>query len=74
MIRNARCSHPGPPAVVAQAAMLAGTGGIGRKPSGASVDGDKATAAMDAEDLVQVCAAWGFDVPIAVFASLLSDN
>ena len=54
--------------------MLAGTGGIGRKPSGASVDGDKATAAMDAEDLVQVCAAWGFDVPIAVFASLLSDN
>ncbi len=34
----------------------------------------KSTDAVDAEDLVQVCKAWGFDVQIAKLAPLLQEN
>ena len=34
----------------------------------------KPTDAVDAEDLVQVCTAWGFDVQIPVLAPLLQEN
>ena len=30
--------------------------------------------AVDAKDLVQVCAAWGFDVQIPIFVPLLQEN
>ena len=34
----------------------------------------KSTDAVDAEDLVQVCTAWGFDVRIPVLAPLTQEN
>ncbi len=34
----------------------------------------KTTDAVDAEDLVQVCKAWGFDVQISILAPLLQEN
>ena len=34
----------------------------------------KPTDAIDAEDLVQVCTEWGFDVQIAVLTQLLQEN
>ncbi len=34
----------------------------------------KPTDAVDAEDLVQVCKAWGFDVQISIFVPLLQEN
>ena len=34
----------------------------------------KPTDAVDAEDLLQVCTAWGFDVQITVLTTLLQEN
>ena len=34
----------------------------------------KPTDAVDAEDLMQVCTAWGFDVRITVLTTLLQEN
>ena len=34
----------------------------------------KPTAAIDAEDLLQVCIAWGFDVPHAAFATFVQET
>ncbi len=34
----------------------------------------KTTDAVDAEDLVQVCKAWGFDVQISILTPLLQEN
>ena len=34
----------------------------------------KPTDAVDAEDLVQVCKAWGFDVQIPILSPLLQEN
>ena len=34
----------------------------------------KATDAVDAEDLVQICKAWGFDVPVPELAPLLQES
>ena len=34
----------------------------------------KPTDAVDAEDLVQACRAWGFDVQVSIFVLLLQEN
>jgi hypothetical protein len=34
----------------------------------------KPTDAVEAEDLVQVCKAWGFEVKMSIFISLLQEN
>ncbi|MEM7363651.1 MAG: hypothetical protein AAF525_06480 [Pseudomonadota bacterium] len=34
----------------------------------------KTTEEVDAEDLLEICKAWGFDLPAVAFASFVNDN